>query len=263
MTRQKGRCVWQNEKDHQAPADEHKRFVRERGENQAKGKHRSEIVDEAGTQNPLPELRPVESGFQHDCVDYCHRGGGEGDSRQQAGPQIPPQSVMCHQGTADKGRQKTDKSDDRYFPELGLHHFRFEFRTRQKREKHGAGGREEFEPFFVVRKRFSAPEMCDYGCRSHSHTDFHQRDGYFQVVCQHGRDNRQEKPDGGMGEQGFHESTSQRMAMDKKEPPERGKEKTPAGQYSAAGVISPPFADGSIGELHPRMECTQAENRGQ
>jgi hypothetical protein len=59
------------------------------GEQPAEGKHRAQVGDEARGQYQLPDIAPVQTGFDHHRVHDSDRGRAQRDASDLGGPAIP------------------------------------------------------------------------------------------------------------------------------------------------------------------------------
>ena len=129
--------------------DEDNALVSERREQQSERDDRAEIVDEAGAQNTLAEIRLVEAGLQHHRVDHRHRRGRKRDAAQQTGLRIPAQQVIGDGRAAKERRQEADKADDRYFLQLPADDLRLKLGAGEEREQNRARGSKKLQPLQI------------------------------------------------------------------------------------------------------------------
>ena len=143
---QPGREFRQQPQRHRRHRGEQRHPRIEAGEHHAQRQHRAQVVDEAGGQNELADLRPVETGLHHHRVDHGNGGGGERDAGDLRLRPRPADDEAGERQGGDIRGEEADNADGDAGPELLAHHLRVDFGAGQEGQQDRAEAGEEIDP---------------------------------------------------------------------------------------------------------------------
>src|ERR1700690_855754 len=146
MAKKPRRQKWKTYKHRYRCGNKHQRSGRKGRKDQTQCNDGSQVVDKASCEDCFPELRGVETEFEHDRIHYRHRGCGQRHAREPTRARRPAQDVVSDGGAAKKWTEESNQAHHAGLFPLHSKNDRIEFSTRQECEDYCSCSRKKRNP---------------------------------------------------------------------------------------------------------------------